>query len=115
MFVYLLQVREVLAVIVPFSWPIVPGVGNVTNPYNAWLEKYVATADESLSEDDYLDQLVADYVGHSDLQKPDEYTPGVLQLIEQQNKVKANHIKSAAKCLTLIVFMLISLGIIAYI
>lgn len=67
LFLYLLQVREVLAAIGPREWSIVPGGENGDTRYETIMEKFIASNGEPLSDDEYLNQLIADYVGSIDV------------------------------------------------
>ncbi len=107
---YSLQVREVLATIRPTSWALVPGVEDNDFRYETLVDKYVATAGEHISEDDYLNQLIADYIGCIDVHDNTTIRHGSIQKIEKNNKIKAQHVNQAAKLLGGIIAALILLG-----
>lgn len=109
---YLLQVRHVLEAIKPVEWSIVPGA----EPYLSFenlIKKYVEDDNVKISNHEYYNQLIADYAGNIDVKDRKTLILGSIQQIQEQNRLKSDHIKSAAQYLGYIIAGQILLSFIA--
>ncbi len=108
LFLYLWQVREVLAAVKPLTWHLVPGVADGEISFRKLMEKYVGT-DEST----YLNKLIVDYAGKIDPDNEDRLLPGAIQVALSNNVVKKKHIIRAARLLGAIIAGLIIMAVLA--
>ena len=109
LFLYIIQLRQVLEAIKPMKWPQIPGSKeDGTLSFEGLMEKYF---EQNPKEDGFLNQLIADYAGHQDINNKERFVLGGLQKTEANNRVKAKRLRLASLLLGVIVSGLIGLSI----
>ncbi len=108
LFLYVMLVVQVLIITLPAKWSLVPGpMPKEKYSYESLLKKYLF---HNSDENDYLNQLIADYVGNYDHNDADKFIDGAIQKTEIINQKKARRLSVASILLTLIILSLILLG-----
>lgn len=106
---YLIQVYTIFQAIKPIQWFIVPGAEPVTR-YDTLMNKYIASENLPLTEDEYLNQLIADYAGNLSIKDGETTVFGSIQKIEANNRRKADSIRMSALLIGIIIATLIGLS-----
>src|SRR5688500_12864227 len=106
---YLIQLQQVMQVISPRQWPLIPGGSGGGLSYESLLDKYFLLNPE---EDDFLNQLIADYAGNFDVNNNNIFVDGAIQKVEANNAVKAKRVRLASLLLGVIIASLVSLGVV---
>jgi hypothetical protein len=103
--VYSWLIFEVLCVISPQEWRLVPGTEQGVLSYEDLVIKYVPIDDNK-----YLDKLIVDYAGKKDPDNPNKLLSGAIQHTESLNSYKGKHIKRAAVSLAILIALLIAMA-----
>lgn len=94
---YILFVREVIIIVSPREWPMVPGVDPEKQlSYETLLSKYIP-----IDDDKYLDKLIVDYVGKND--EDGTYLPGAVQIAQDINRLKSDSVNRAVVLAAIVV------------
>lgn len=119
LFCYIVQSILVILVIRPRKWKLVPGVPRGPLLFETFLPNYLAEYDEvkqqyvPMNENGYLDQLLTDYLGRKNPDKPKEIELGAIAVAQGHNEIKARLIVWISGLLAAITIGLIFMAIVA--